>query len=432
MRYLQALPYSLIIPLIIIFILLIILSGVEYAYLASNKLTIELKRNRGNNSGKLLGKFFDFPEKFWSGTVIGFYVLLVCFCFLFSKITGEMVSITKKDFMVSEFLDIHPYLRMALDFILASCILLFGIGVIAKRSFESYPEGKLNTWSAFVNMVSNITAPFAKIFIGISEFVLKYLFNVKINKKEAIFERVNTYQFFRQSIQGHVDMDESNKELFEKALQLTKVKIRKCMTPRNEVIAIEIHANIDELKNLYVSTKLSKIIVYEHDLDNILGYTHHIDLNRRPETVQEILHPIPTVPETMSAIDLIHQFTKERKSIAWVVDEFGGTAGFVTMEDVLEEVFGDINDEYDIEMFTEKRVSENEYIFSGRLEIDYLDAKYELDFPETDAETLSGFIIEGHESIPKMNDIIIIDNYEFEILLVTKTRIETTKMRVLH
>ena len=432
MRLLQALPYSLIIPLILSFILLIILSGVEYAYLASNKLTIELKRNRGNNAGKLLGKFFDFPEKFWSGTVIGFYILLVCFCFLFSKVSGEIVELTKSQFLFASILYSHPYFRMVLDFFLSSLIILFGIGVIAKRSLESFPEGKLNTWSSFVNFISVLTAPFAKLFIGISEFVLEYLFNVRINKKEAIFERVNTYQFFRQSIQGHLDMDESNKELFEKALQLTKVKIRKCMTPRNETTAIHINAKIEELKNLFVSTKLSKIIVYEKNLDNILGYTHHIDLNRRPNNIQEILHPIPTVPETMSAIDLIHQFTKERKSIAWVVDEFGGTAGFVTMEDVLEEVFGDINDEYDMEVFTEKIVGENEYIFSGRLEINYLNDKYDLDFPKTEAETLSGFIIEGHESIPKVNDVIIIDNYEFEILLVTPTRIETTKLRVLH
>ena len=432
MRLLQALPYSLIIPLIITFILLIILSGVEYAYLASNKLTIELKRNRGNNAGKLLGKFFDFPEKFWSGTVIGFYILLVCFCFLFSKISGDIVDLTKTKYIWAATLDAHPYFRMVLDFFLSSLIILFGIGVIAKRSFESSPEGKLNTWSSFVNIISILTAPFAKLFIGISEFVLEYLFNVRINKKEAIFERVNTYQFFRQSIQGHLDMDESNKELFEKALQLTKVKIRRCMTPRNEATAINTHASVEELKNMFVSTKLSKIIVYDNNLDNILGYTHHIDLNRRPETIQEILHPIPTVPETMSAIDLIHQFTKERKSIAWVVDEFGGTAGFVTMEDVLEEVFGDINDEYDVETFTEKNVGENEYIFSGRLEIDYLNGKYDLGLPKTDAETLSGFIIEGHESIPKINEVIIIDNYEFEILLVTPTRIETTKLRVLH
>lgn len=431
MNLLEVFPLILIIPLLICYLLIIILSGVEYAYLASNKLTIELKRNRGNNAGKVLGELFDFPEKFWSGTVIGFHVLLVCFCFLFSKMTGHIVDVTRDKFPLSEFFDTYPYVRMAFDFFISSVLILFGIGIIAKYSFESAPEGKLNTWSTFVRFVSAIAAPFAKLFIGISEFVLEYLFNVRINKKQAIFQRVNTYQFYRQSIQGHVDMDVSNKELFEKALELSKVKIRKCMTPRNEVVAISIQSKVKELKDLFIATKLSKIIIYDENLDNILGYAHHIDLNGKPKKIATILHAIPTVPETMSAIDLIHKFTKERKSLAWVVDEFGGTAGFVTMEDVLEEVFGDINDEYDVEIYTEKKISETEYIFSGRLEIDYLNQKYPLELPSKEAETLSGFIISEFESIPKVNEVIIINNYEFEILMVTNTRIETTKMRVL-
>jgi CBS domain containing-hemolysin-like protein len=341
---------------------------VEYAYLASNKLTIELKKKQGNNSGKILGAFFDHPERFWSATVIGFYILLVCFCFLFTKITNALIAYFP--LTIRQFFAVHLYFHMVIDFVLASILILFCIGFIAKRSFEFYPEGKLNTWSTFIDFVSNITAPFAQVFTSLSEFILKYLFNVRINKKEAIFERVNTRQFFRQSIQGHGNLDEANKELFEKALQLTKVRIRKCMTPRNETVAMDINKPIKDLKDKFVETKLSKIVIYEKNLDNVLGYTHHLDLNSRPAHIQDIIHPIPTVPETMSAIDLIHLFTKERKSIAWVVDEFGGTAGFVTMEDVLEEIFGNINDEYDVEKFTEKQISENEFIFSGRLEID--------------------------------------------------------------
>lgn len=420
---------SLIIPFFIVLILMIVITGVEYAYLASNKLTIELKRKQGTESGKLLGYFFDNPERFWQGTVIGFYILLVCFCFLFSKITQVLTNHLPSVFQT--FLQQNFLIQMFLDFFLASMVVLACIGFIAKRSFEFYPEGKLNTWSTFIHFVSRITTPFAQIFTALSEFILKYLFNVKINKKESVFERVNTQQFFRQSIQGHGDLDEANKDLFEKALQLTKVKVRKCMTPRNEITAIDINTPIEELRNKFVDTKLSKIVIYENNLDNVMGYTHHLDLNSRPAHISDILHPIPTVPETMSALDLIHQFTKERKSIAWVVDEFGGTAGFVTMEDVLEEIFGDINDEYDINRFTEKQISVNEFIFSGRLELDYLNEKYDLDFPDESAETLSGYIITKFETIPKQKERIIIDNYEFEILLVTDTRIETTKLKVL-
>jgi CBS domain containing-hemolysin-like protein len=162
-----------------------------------------------------------------------------------------------------------------------------------------------------------------------------------------------------------------------------------------------------------------------------MGYLHHLDLNRKPADIQSVLHPITAVPEAMSAVDLMNQFTRERKSIAWVIDEFGGTAGIVTMEDVLEEIFGDINDEYDEEEYVEKQLSENEFIFSGRLELDYLNEKYNLDLPLDMSETLSGYIIAMHEMIPRQNDKIIIDKYQFNVLLVSDTRIETVKMVVM-
>jgi putative hemolysin len=429
---------SITIALIIICLLLIvILTGVEYAYLASNKLTIELKRKQGKASGKILGTFFDHPERFWSATVIGFYVVLVCFCFFFSKLTtlleDKYLARSGFDFRVDNYQNPAFYLHLVIDFLLVTFIILGTIGIVAKRSFEFSPEAKLNTWSKFINIVCDVTAPFATIFVGVSEFILKYLFNVRINKKESIFERTNAVQFMKQATHGHaVDLDEANKELFERALDLTKVKVRKCMTPRNETTAEDIHTSVKDLRDKFVDTKLSKIVIYDETLDTVLGYIHHLDLNRRPQTIQEILHPIPTVPETMSAIDLMHKFTKERKSIAWVVDEFGGTAGFVTMEDVLEEVFGDIKDEYSTQEFTEKQISDNEYLFSGRLEVDYLNEKYELDLPAGEADTLSGLIISNHEMIPKQKERIIIDNYEFEILMVTDTRIETVKLKILN
>jgi putative hemolysin len=179
-----------------------------------------------------------------------------------------------------------------------------------------------------------------------------------------------------------------------------------------------------------IETKLSKMIVYDEKIDNILGYIHQLDLFKNPPDLQSILLPIPAVPESMSATDLINKFTKEHKSIAWVVDEFGGTAGIVTMEDVLEEIFGEIKDEYDVEEFVEKQIAEDEYIFSGRLEIDYLNEKYDFDFSVEESETLSGFIISEHQAIPQQKERIIIDRYEFEVLSVSDTRIEMVKMRV--
>jgi CBS domain containing-hemolysin-like protein len=277
-----------------------------------------------------------------------------------------------------------------------------------------------------------LLAPLAKLFVAISEFILKYLFNVRIREHKQIFNRVDLEVFVKQSIQGHESEDsEVNAELFENALYLANVKIRKCMVPRNEIEAIEVTTPIPEVLQKFISTKLSKIIVYDDSIDNIIGYVHHLDLNRHPANIKQIMHTISAVPEAMNASDLMNQFTKERKSIAWVIDEFGGTAGIVTMEDVLEEIFGEIKDEYDVEEYVEKQLSENEYIFSGRLELDYLNEKYGFEFPTDESETLSGYIITEHETIPKIKERMRIGNYEFDILLVTDTRIETVKMKVL-
>jgi CBS domain containing-hemolysin-like protein len=203
------------------------------------------------------------------------------------------------------------------------------------------------------------------------------------------------------------------------------------MIPRNEIVGVEAHTPISEVRKKFIETKLSKIIVYEKNIDTIVGYLHHLDLNRKPQAIREVLHTITAVPEAMSAVDLMNRFTKERKSIAWVIDEFGGTAGIVTMEDVLEEIFGDIRDEYDVEEYVEKQIAENEYIFSGRLELDYLNEKYGFDIPTDESETLSGYIISKHGDIPKIKERIIIDLLEFDVLLVNETRIETVKMKVL-
>jgi CBS domain containing-hemolysin-like protein len=236
---------------------------------------------------------------------------------------------------------------------------------------------------------------------------------------------------FQENNEDEYEPKELHTNLFENALELPKIKIRQCLVPRKEIIAIETKTSIEELKEKFIHTKLSKLVVFEGSIDQITGYVHQLDLFKHPETLASILLPISAIPESMSATDLIDKFTKERKSIAWVVDEFGGTAGIVTMEDVLEEIFGEIHDEYDSEEFVEKRISENEYIFSGRLELDFLSQKYELNFPDDESETLSGYIINYHETIPRQKERIIIDNYEFDILNVGDTRIEMVKLKVL-
>ena len=202
--------------------------------------------------------------------------------------------------------------------------------------------------------------------------------------------------------------------------------------PRKEIEGIDITATIEQVKQKFITTQLSKLLVYDTNIDTIVGYIHQLDLFKNPADIKTVLLPISAIPESMSATDLMNKFTKERKSIAWVVDEFGGTAGIVTMEDLLEEIFGEIKDEYDTEEFVEKQLATNEFIFSGRLELDFITEKYHLHFPDSDEmETLSGFIIQNRDDIPKQKENFTIGNFQFDILNVSDTRIETVKLKVL-
>ena len=249
-----------------------------------------------------------------------------------------------------------------------------------------------------------------------------------------MFSKIDLEHFIQQSKSFNEDENsELNKELFENALSIRDIKLRECLVPRKEIVSIPQNSSLEEVKNSFIETRLSKLVVYDHDIDNITGYIHQLDLFKNPASVKDILLPIPTVPESMSITSLMDKFAKERKTIAWVIDEFGGTAGIVTMEDLLEEIFGEIKDEYDdVDELVNKQLSTTEYLFSGRLELDFITEKYNLEFPDNeDAETLSGFIIQNNEAIPQQKERIIVGNYEFDVLSVSGTRIETVKLKVL-
>lgn len=399
-------------------------AGTEIAFISANKLNIELRKKQGRFSGQILARFMENPAEFIGTSLVGVNVLLVIYGSLSAEVTTKVLG--NYGIVLSE------YPKLLLDTLIATVVILVFAEFLPKAIFRSKAEAVLTIFAIPMWLMFYIFFPVAKIFVSISEFILKYLFNVKIKENKQVFNRVDLEVFVKQSMHGHEsETSDVNAELFENALYLVNVRIRKCMVPRNEVEAVEISTSIREARAKFISTKLSRIIVYDETIDNIVGYIHHLDLNRHPHSIKDILHAITAVPEAMSAVDLMNRFTKDRKSIAWVVDEFGGTAGIVTMEDVLEEIFGDINDEYDVEEHVEKQLAENEYIFSGRLELDYLNEKYGFNFPTDDSETLSGYIISGHETIPKIKEQIILGQYEFDILLVTDTRIETVKMKVL-
>ena len=207
--------------------------------------------------------------------------------------------------------------------------------------------------------------------------------------------------------------------------------MRDCMVPRREITSIDVNESLDDLKKLIIETNHSRVLVFDNVIDKIIGYIHHFDLHKKPSSIKSILIPIKIVPETLHIQQLLNEFIKENKSIAWVVNEYGGTAGVITLEDILEEIFGEIDDEYDKDDLVVNQISKNEFILSGRLEIDRLNEEYHLDFPEGDYDTISGFIIDYHESIPEKNEIIEIGKYHFKILDVSETKIETVKLEII-
>ena len=405
-------------------------AGIEVAFVSANKFSFELKRKQGLRSGRILSQLLEQPVKFIGTTLVGLSLVVV----IYGLLVGEFLS------PLWDWIELHlatsfsayvKYLRLIFETLLSTLILLF-IQFSFKAVFRAKNDSVLSIFAqlGILDFFHSILSPIASFFISISEWILTYLFNIRVSdQKKAAISPVDLEHFIQQHKNQSDGGQDMNARLFENALQLPSVKIRQCLIPRKEIESIEISMSINDVKQKFIDTKLSRLVVYENSIDNIRGYIHQIELFKNPSDIQSILLPIPAVPESMSAMDLISKFTKEQKSIAWVVDEFGGTAGIITMEDLLEEIFGEIRDEYDTEKFVDKQIAENEFIFSGRLELDYLYRKYHLDFDETESETLSGYIIQHHEMIPKIKERIIINSYEFDIINVSDTRIEMVKMK---
>ncbi len=421
------------IAIIISLLLIGFFSGIEIAFVSANKLSMELRKKQGTYSGRVWGEFADKPARFIGTTLVGVNVVLVVYGLLVGEFLYPLWHYIELKLPAS-LADYVKYIKLLAETILSTLIVLF-IEFVFKAFFRATNESILsNGFIAWiVQFFYGALSATSTFFVNIAEWILRYIFNVRLNDKKEVFTKIDLEHFMQQS-KNHDEEDTSdiNKELFENALSLSEIKIRECLIPRKEIEGVDITTNIEVVKNTFIKTKLSKLLVYEENIDNILGYIHQLDLFKNPLDIQSILLPIPAIPESMSATDLMNKFSKERKSIAWVVDEFGGTAGIVTMEDLLEEIFGDIRDEHDTEEFVEKQLAANEFIFSGRLELDYITEKYELNFPDSaDTETLSGFIIQNRDEIPKQKETFTVGNYQFDILNVSDTRIETVKLRVL-
>lgn len=398
-------------------------AGYEIAFVSANRLSIELKKKQGKKSGIILANFMENPAKFIGSCLIGLNIFLVIYGLLFDELLQSIAwrPINFKNDIV----------QLIVDTLISTIVVLVFGEFIPKAVFKAKSERLLSLFAPIAQFFYTFFEPVASLFVNMSQWILKYVFNLHLNNRSDAFNKVDLEHFFQQTKDQDEDNSELNTELFENALSLPLVKIRQCLVPRTEIEGVDINCSIEELKTHFISTQLSKLVVYNENIDNILGYVHQLDLFQKPSSVRSIMHPMMAVPESMSATDLINKFTKERRSIAWVVDEFGGTSGIVTMEDVLEEIFGEIHDEYDVAEFEEKQLTEDEFMFSGRLELDYLNEKYKMDFAVADSETLSGYIINEHETIPKLKETIIIGHYKFDIVAVSDTRIEMVKMKIL-
>ena len=425
---------SALVAILVSLLLIGFFAGIEIAFVSANKLSLELKKKQGTYSGKIWGNFAEHPARFIGTMLVVVNILLVVYGLLIGELLYPLWH--RLELRLVPSLAKYVYLIKLLFETVASTLIILIVEFLSKALFRARNNSILSNGfiTYIVQFFNSIFSSVASLFVSIAEWILQYIFNVKVNDRKEVFSKVDLEHYLQQNkMHNEEESSDINKELFENALSLGEVRLRECLVPRKEIIGVSENSSIEEIKKLFIETRLSKLVIYDKNIDNITGYIHQLDLFKSPATIKEILLPIPTVPETMSATDLMTKFSKERKTIAWVIDEFGGTAGIVTMEDLLEEIFGEIKDEYDdVDDFVDKQLAENEYLFSGRMELDLITEKYGIEFPaDESAETLSGFIVQHNADIPKEKEQIIIGNYEFNILSMSDTRIETVKMKVL-
>lgn len=418
---------ELLIPVVITILFSAFFSGMEIAFVTANKLKIEVDKAKDFLPARILSKFVKRPSRFIGALLLGNNIALVIYGIYIARILEQPIRQLLPPVAGAD------ALLLIVQTLVSTLIILLFAEFLPKVLFRINPNSTLSFFAIPVYLFYILFYPVIFFFIGLSELILKYLFKVNITQPDYAFGVVDLDHFLSESTAGKPEESDDYQEIqmFQNARDLGNIKLRECMVPRNEIIALNQNESIDKLNELFIESGHSKVLIYQDSIDNIIGYTHSYDLFRKPASIREITKPVMIVPETMPASTLLNKFMGERRSVALVVDEFGGTAGMLTIEDIIEEIFGEIDDEYDVEELAEKQIDENTYLFSGRHEIDYLNQKYRLDLPESDDyETLAGFIISYHESIPAENEEIRAGNFLFTIVRASETRIEEVLLKV--
>lgn len=409
--------------ILVIFLLLsAFFSGMEMAFISSNRLKIELSKNQGKKQGQLLSYFVKNPSRFIGTYLIGNNIALVLF--------GIAVSKLFEPLWMSLIPSWPDWTSLLFETLVATIIVLIFGEFLPKLIFRLNSDKLLHGLAFPFTFFHGILFILVLFVNWLTKGLMRLFFKIRLTEGEQVFSEVDLDHFIKESMH-HTEDDYVDAALLGNALDLREVKVRECMVPRPEISAIDVAESIEDLKTTFIDSGFSKILVYKDNIDNVLGYVHHFDLHNAPKGIGNMIKPMPVVPESMLAQTLLSEFKKKGRTMAMVVDEYGGTAGIVTFEDILEEIFGEIKDEHDDEDFIEQQLAKNEYLFAGRLEIDYLNEKYELKLPDEDEfETLSGYIIHLRESIPEMNETISTEDFDFVVLNVSNTKVETVKVKV--
>ncbi|HNW69782.1 MAG TPA: hemolysin family protein [Bacteroidales bacterium] len=396
-------------------------SGMEIAFISANKLKIELDKKNRLFSGRLLSGFQKNPSDFVSTMLLGNTVTLVIYGIAMSHLLENPIKNILPESLRTDFT------IMIIQTLVSTLLILFVGEFAPKAIFRINPNRVLKFFAFPLFIFYYILFPVQFIFVEISEFILQYIFRVKLKTEKYQFNHSDLDHYVKEFIPSEPTYENQLPEMqmFQNAIDFTHTRVRECMVPRNEIAAIEESDSIAELIKKFVNTGHSKILVYKKHIDNIIGYVHSYDMFSNPQDIKSINKPIIIVPQTMLAKDILPMFIQQHKSVAVVVDEFGGTSGMVTLEDLIEEITGEINDEFDDASAVEKQINEHEYIFSGRLEIDYLNDKYMMNLPTSDEyETLAGYIIHYLERIPAEKEKIHIPPFDITIIKASNKRIE--------
>jgi CBS domain containing-hemolysin-like protein len=399
-------------------------SGVEMAFVSSNKLYFELKAKQEILSAKIISNFNQHPSRFIGTMLIGNTLSLVAYGIFMEEFLHHVVL---------HYLSINEILARLIASIVATILILMTSEFTPKSVFLINPDAILEFLAIPIWLVYTLMFPLVWVTVGLSKWFITKVLRLNYSEEKPAFGLTDLNHYV-QNLNRKVSTEqeaEVDHKIFHNALEFKQVKVRDCMIPRTEITAIDLEDGIEKLKEVFLESGHSKVLVYKETLEEVVGYCHSLALFKKPKDLQSILTSIPIVPEAMPANDLMFKLSKERKSLALVVDEFGSTSGLVSMEDVMEKIFGEIQDEYDdSEDWIEKQIDDTTFVLSGRHEIDYLNEKYEWNLPEGDYETLGGMLISLYEDIPQVNELITLAPFQFQILTTTDARIDTVKVMI--